>query len=219
MSEYNMPDGAHDHQHETGHIEDPPDEMPDDLGPCSTHGRMNCLECYDLDIGRYSRRGRMSLRLYQSSCVDTLIEKHADGVCGQVVSLPTGSGKTRIASSLPYRFAKIHRMKNMARTLFIVPADELVWQSRDKFREANPDFSIGVEKADLQATDDHDIVVASIHSISRPARLQRYRRDGFQCVGIDELHRGVSEMYLRVLRHFRALKSEPDYNPDTLSTA
>ena len=26
------------------------DDMPDSLGPCSTHGRMNCLECYDLDI-------------------------------------------------------------------------------------------------------------------------------------------------------------------------
>jgi hypothetical protein len=24
-------------------------EIPDDLGPCGIHGRMNCLECYDLE--------------------------------------------------------------------------------------------------------------------------------------------------------------------------
>lgn len=24
-------------------------EIPEQMGPCSTHGRMNCLECYDIE--------------------------------------------------------------------------------------------------------------------------------------------------------------------------
>lgn len=156
------------------------------------------------------------LRPYQSECVDTLIQKHSEGVCGQVVSLSTGTGKTRIASALPYRFSQVHHMRHMARTLFIVPGDELVWQAKEKFREANPDFSVGVEKADLRAGDNHDIVIASVQSLSRAAHLNRFDRDSFQCIGLDEVHHGTSAMYLRILKHFRALKSEPDFNPDTL---
>ncbi len=95
-----------------------------------------------------------------------------------------------------------------------MPADELVWQSRDKFREANPDFSIGVEKADLTAHDDHDIVVASVPSLCRKARLARFRPDAFQCIGCDEAHHSLSDSTMRILRHFQALKSEGNFNPE-----
>lgn len=30
-------------------FDDPDFEVPDELGPCSAHGRMNCLECYDVE--------------------------------------------------------------------------------------------------------------------------------------------------------------------------
>ncbi len=158
------------------------------------------------------------LRPYQSECVDTLIEKHLEGVSGQVISLPTGTGKTRVGSALPYRIAQLMRARDRRRVrkLFLVPADELVWQSRDKFLEANPDFSIGVEKADLFANDDHDIVVASVPSLCRQARLSRFRPDTFQCIGVDECHHSLSASTLRILKHFEALKSEGNFNPETL---
>lgn len=43
MSEYNMPDGAHDHQHETGHIEDPPGEL--------THPKVRKFHILNLGAG------------------------------------------------------------------------------------------------------------------------------------------------------------------------
>ena len=48
MSEWNMPEGANDSQHETGSIEDPPEEMElcSDCPPVdSSTDRTRCDEC------------------------------------------------------------------------------------------------------------------------------------------------------------------------------
>ena len=29
--------------------DEPEPEHQDEIGPCTAHGRMNCLECYDID--------------------------------------------------------------------------------------------------------------------------------------------------------------------------
>lgn len=150
----------------------------------------------------------MSLRNYQREAIDTVTEEHAAGVAGQIISIPTSAGKTHIAANLPYRGSK----------LFLVGAEELVWQAQEKLQFINPDLMIGVEKADRQAdTSRHDIIIASVPSLARKKRLARFRPDSFRQIGVDECHHTTkSGMYADILRHFQALKSESNYDPSTL---
>lgn len=154
----------------------------------------------------------MGLRPYQREAIDTVIEEHAAGVAGQVISIPTSAGKTHIAANLPYA------RPTHGKGLFLVGAEELVWQAQEKIQANNPDLSVGVEKADRQADlGRHDMVIASIQSIAKKKRLARFRPDSFDQIGVDECHHvSPSGIYSDVLRHFRALKSEPDFNPATL---
>lgn len=153
----------------------------------------------------------MSLRTYQTECLQALTEAHQEGVSGSLVNLPTGAGKTLIAGHL-------HKQLPRLKTLFLVGSEELVWQARDKFSLINPSASVGVEKAEYTSDPSaSDVIVASIQSLSRKNRLERFRPDTFGVICIDEAHHfTVSGMYADVLRHFHALKSESNFNTDTL---
>jgi hypothetical protein len=35
------------------------EETTYDLGPCGAHGRMNCFECYDIDIDDVDKEGHL----------------------------------------------------------------------------------------------------------------------------------------------------------------
>lgn len=104
------------------------------------------------------------------------------------------------------------------KVLFIVGAEGLVYQAQEKFSVLNPDFSVGVEKAERFADlDRHDIVIASIQSLSKKTRLARFPRNSFHQIGIDEAHwLKPGGMFHDVMRHFRCLKSEPDFDPRIL---
>lgn len=155
----------------------------------------------------------MSLRPYQAECVDTIIEEHAAGVAGQLISIPTSAGKTHIAAQLPYKV-----LPPKGKALFIVGAEELVWQAQEKIQYNNPDLTVGVEKADRKADlTRHDIIIASVQSLARKKRLARFRPDSFQLAGVDEAHHTTpSGAYHDILAYFESLKSEPNFNPNNL---
>ena len=46
MSEFNMPEGAHDSQHETGSIEDPPETSCTCVGPGWVHNAGQWVKCW-----------------------------------------------------------------------------------------------------------------------------------------------------------------------------
>jgi Type III restriction enzyme, res subunit/Helicase conserved C-terminal domain len=98
------------------------------------------------------------------------------------------------------------------RCLFLVHRDELAYQACEKFERCNPALTIGLEKASSRAGD-ADIVVASIQTIAREARLRRFNPDTFLVVQADEAHHiAGSQLWFSVLRYFHVLKGEPDEN-------
>lgn len=111
---------------------------------------------------------RVSLRDYQQAALDAVMANWQRGINRQLVSLPTGAGKTILA-------AHLIPASGLTRTVMMVHRDELVTQSVRALSDVNPALHIGVVKADR---DDvfAPVVVASAQTIAREKRLTRLQR-------------------------------------------
>jgi superfamily II DNA or RNA helicase len=113
--------------------------------------------------------------------------------------MPTGTGKTVLFGHVAHRW-------NNGRVLVIAHRDELIRQAESKLQQITQE-QIGIEKADERADGagyimPFHIVVASIQSISRPKRLERYKPNAFGLIIVDEAHHSLAETYKRVLNYF-----------------
>jgi superfamily II DNA or RNA helicase len=140
---------------------------------------------------------QLELRPYQQDALTAIEAAALRGVRRQVVSLPTGSGKTVIF---------VHLITaRQDRTLILVHRDELIGQTLDKLAMVSRGtaLEIGVIKAER---DEHagDVVVASVQTLQRAARLHRLAQT-FGLVVVDECHHALPEnSYGRILAHVGA---------------
>ena len=140
---------------------------------------------------------QIELRPYQSSALTAIEAAALRGIRRQVVSLPTGSGKTVIFAHL------IVQMQ--CRTLILVHRDELIRQTLDKLQMVaqGTALDIGIIKAER---DEHggDVVVASVQTLARENRLQRVAQT-FGLIVVDECHHALPEnSYGRILTYVGA---------------
>jgi superfamily II DNA or RNA helicase len=137
------------------------------------------------------------IRHYQIDCVS----KIRDGwkqFRKQLVVLPTGSGKTVIASIL----SKLEADEGK-KILFLAHREELLQQTLDKFRRFSGLFG-DLEKAEFNARLSSPVVVASVQTLIR--RLDKWPTDHFGVVIADEAHHCLSQSWLTVLNHFSNAK-------------
>lgn len=100
-----------------------------------------------------------------------------------VMKMPTGSGKTLTSSILTENSLP-------ETTLFLGDQDELCDQPLRTFKRVSsiiPALERGKDRASLQSK----VVVGSSQTLSRKVRRERFRRDHFQRIIIDEAHRGT----------------------------
>jgi len=139
----------------------------------------------------------MKMRQYQKDAANSLYREWWKGNKYPILSLPTGTGKTICMSNVSK-----HEVEKGNRVCMIIDREELLQQFVDKLRRSTG-LECGIERGDSSAhLSPHRIIVASIQSISRPERLQRYSRDFFDLVQTDEAHRSAADSYLRVYEHF-----------------
>jgi superfamily II DNA or RNA helicase len=112
----------------------------------------------------------------------------------QLGVLPTGSGKTILFS----RLAEDYQPR---RTLILAHREELITQAVDKLAAATG-IEAQVEMGDERAALDAPVVVASVQTLMREARRNRWPRDHFGLVVVDEAHHTLVDSYLNTLRHF-----------------
>ncbi len=135
------------------------------------------------------------IRPYQREFVSSVIMALEE--CSRVLGVaPTGSGKTVMAG-------EIIRLSS-CNVLFLADAKELVYQAADKLGKWAGVIA-DVEMADNHAMPGSRLVVATTQSIAR--RLDKYPRDAFGLVIVDEAHRNTMGAQAQsVLEYFSSAK-------------
>lgn len=134
------------------------------------------------------------LRNYQVEALRAVKSARQRGIRRSLVVLPTGTGKSVVFRNLPH-------VMGWKRTLALVHRIELVDQAATHLATANKGKSVQVERADLYADRDADIVVACVPSLRQP-RLERWAPDHFDGIITDEVHHGMAKSWTNILRHF-----------------
>lgn len=150
------------------------------------------------------------LRGYQREAVKWIHTKLANDQRSTLLVMATGTGKTQTFGAVAKHWD--------GRVLVLAHRDELIQQARSRLATMTGEF-VGVEQAEWNAQGER-IVVGSVQTLSRAARLARFPRDRFSLVIVDEAHHAVASTYRRVLDHFEAAKvlgvtATPDRSDET----
>ena len=160
----------------------------------------------------------LALRPYQDEGVAAAL-RELEAHRSTIVVWPTGAGKTVLFARVAAAFAARGQ-----RTLFLAHREELIRQAVEKLAVWAPDLRIDVEMAESRATVHglfgSSVVVASVQSITRQARLTRFPRDWFGLVVVDECHHATAASYHTILDHFAAARvlgvtATPDRGDET----
>jgi ATP-dependent helicase IRC3 len=155
------------------------------------------------------------LRDYQRECIAASLAAMARGVRRQAVSLPVGSGKTVVFSNLIPHIAPPRAGAD--RVLVLAHRAELLHQAAMRIRDANPalasavlDGSAGNRKTRDHLLENADVLIASVALLGRVGSplLAGLDPQTFKAIIIDEAHHASSATYLRILRHFDALRAD-----------
>lgn len=140
----------------------------------------------------------MELRDYQEEAIASVLDYEAKGLTRQLVVLPTGAGKTVVFASLP------KRRPNSLPMLVLAHREELLTQAKEKIETVNPGIVVELEQASNKATLAADVVVASVPTLGRTGskRIEKFPRDHFKVVIVDEAHHAAAPTYNNVLNYF-----------------
>lgn len=127
-------------------------------------------------------------RPYQTEALDAVLGRWRDGVTRQLVSLPTGCGKTLIFGMVAGALK--------TRTLVLAHREELLLQARQKIRLVYPEADVGILKAEERSGLWADICVASVQTAMRNTEALRER--GFRLLICDEAHHAAAASYTKI---------------------
>lgn len=141
----------------------------------------------------------MELRDYQIEAVDAVQSEWEAGRKHTLLVIPTGGGKTIVFSELARREAK------HGRVLILAHRDELIRQAADKLYKSTGLFC-GIEKGMESTGDMFQICVASVQTLTRDNRLNKYAEDYFDVIIVDEAHHCLAASYRKILDHFKTAR-------------
>lgn len=139
----------------------------------------------------------MELRYYQKDAVRAIIGDWNLGIRKTLAVLPTGTGKTIIFSSVIEEMAKKGK-----RGLVLAHREELLSQAADKLGR-HTGLECAREKAEETAINSwYNVTVGSVQTLMRQERLERFAKDYYDYIIIDEAHHALSDSYRRILAYF-----------------
>ena len=143
----------------------------------------------------------MKLRSYQIEAKEAIKAEWAKGNQKTLLVLPTGTGKTIVFSKLSEDL-----VRDGERVLILAHRGELLEQAADKMAQATG-LKCAVEKAEDSSLDSwYRVVVGSVQSLMRPARLEQFAPDHFGTIIVDEAHHALADSYQRILDYFGGAK-------------
>ena len=141
------------------------------------------------------------LRPYQQQARDRIHAEWENGHTRTLLVLPTGTGKTIVFASVA-----ADQVRAGDRVLILAHRGELLEQAADKLQRSTGLVS-AVEKAESTCLNSwFRVVVGSVQTLQRTARLERFPRDYFGAIIIDEAHHAITDGYRRILDYFESAK-------------
>ena len=141
------------------------------------------------------------LRPYQQQARDRIHAEWDAGHTRTLLVLPTGTGKTIVFASVA-----ADQVRAGDRVLILAHRGELLEQAADKLQRSTGLVS-AVEKAESTCLDSwFRVVVGSVQTLQRTARLERFPQDYFGTIIIDEAHHAITDGYRRILDYFGSAK-------------
>ena len=143
----------------------------------------------------------MEMRPYQAAARDSILEQWREGVDRTLLILPTGTGKTIV-------FSKVieERVRQGGNVLVLAHREELLNQASDKLAKATG-LQTALEKAESSCIDSwFNVTVGSVQTLQNEKRLERFSREHFDTIIVDEAHHAVSVSYRRILDYFAGAK-------------
>jgi superfamily II DNA or RNA helicase/HKD family nuclease/diadenosine tetraphosphate (Ap4A) HIT family hydrolase len=128
----------------------------------------------------------------QAEALRRLAETRVDGRLAGLVVLATGLGKTWLSAfdSTAYN-----------RVLFVAHREEILTQALETFRRIRPHDVLGRYTGE-EKTSSANVLFASIQTLSRQSHLERFARDEFDYIIVDEFHHAEARTYRRLIEHF-----------------
>jgi diadenosine tetraphosphate (Ap4A) HIT family hydrolase/HKD family nuclease len=131
----------------------------------------------------------------QQEALAALAGTRAAGNTAGLVVLATGLGKTWLSAFDSNR-------PEYRRILFVAHREEILNQSLRTFRAIRPEARLGLYTG--QGRDPHaDVLFASIQTLGRAAHLERFGREAFDYLVVDEFHHAAAPTYRRLIDYFR----------------
>lgn len=141
--------------------------------------------------------GALQMRPYQQEAREAIHAEWNDGRRRTLLVLPTGTGKTIVFAAVAE-----DQVRSGSRVLVLAHRGELLEQAADKIKRSTG-LASAVEKAEQTCLDSWcRVVVGSVQSLQRSARLEQFPADYFGTIIIDEAHHAITDGYQRVLEHF-----------------
>ena len=130
----------------------------------------------------------------QKEALRALIETRELHYRRGLVVMATGLGKTWLA-------AFDAREINAKRILFVAHREEILMQAEQTFLRINPNARVGYYTG--KNKDEHvDVLCASVQTLGKERHLERFPKNHFDYVVVDEFHHAAAKTYRKVLNHF-----------------
>ncbi|MEP6494796.1 MAG: DUF3427 domain-containing protein [bacterium] len=131
----------------------------------------------------------------QREALAALDRTRADGTRAGLVVLATGLGKTWLSAFDSNR-------PEFARVLFVAHREEILAQALQTFRSIRPSAILG-SYTGTEKTSGADVLFASIQTLGHARHLERFDRDQFDYIVVDEFHHAAASTYRRLIEYFR----------------
>ena len=141
----------------------------------------------------------MGLRPYQVECVSKIEESFLE-FNRVLVTLFTGAGKTIIFSEIANK-----HIKNGKKVLVLAHREELLDQAADKMMKFH-----GVDFTLIKAGKEYDeskmFQIGSVQSLCKEDRLNKFDKDYYGLIIVDEAHHCMADTYQVIFKHFNSAK-------------
>lgn len=103
-------------------------------------------------------------RPYQEKAVREVLSLYQDGARKMLLHLPTGAGKTIIATLIIERLLPLI---DSGKVLFIAHRRELLDQTAEKLKQHIPGLAISIDQGERRADPAAQVIIASIQSLGK----------------------------------------------------